>query len=80
MKPKWGGWKEGIISKDLGSAGNALGGKSTEHKKGDLVRYKRYKVFESERMTWTGQYEWHYLDLNNYNLVRSPDFIIETKQ
>jgi len=75
MKKKIRGWKEGILIQDLRSYGAAMVGKSTEHKKGDMVRYKRFKSFRDD--TWTGEYEWHYMDLNNYNLVRSGTLLIK---
>lgn len=77
MKPKWRGWKEGIITEDLQSGGSAMANKPPEHRKGDRVRYKRHKEYDSESDFWTGKYEWHYLDLNNYNLVRTSEFLIK---
>ncbi len=71
MEPKIRGWKEGIITKDLKSVGGA------GHKKGDTVRYRRFKTSpdtDGFRLTY---YEWHYVDVNNYNLVRCTEVIIE---
>lgn len=70
MKPRYKGWKEGIIKEDLKSVGG------TVHKKGSVVRYKRHRVY-AENSIWTGEYEWHYVDLNNYNLVRTSELLIE---
>ena len=78
MKPKYKGWKEGILTQDLISWGSAKNGGIPEHKKGDLVRYKRYKALE-ENGTWNGEFEYHYIDLNNGNLVRTPKFLIAEK-
>ena len=64
VKPKWRGWKEGVMVEDLISVGG------TKLKKGQIVRYKRHKTFD-ERGRWTNEYEWHYLDQSNYNLIRS---------
>lgn len=70
MKPKIRGWSEGIISKDLVGFGYT-------HKKGSLVRYKRKKsVRDSDGFILTN-YEWHYLDENNYNLIRHFERIID---
>lgn len=71
MKPKQRGWKEGIISEDL----NAYGGGG--HKKGSLVRYKRVKSQKDSDGFKLTDYEWHYIDENNYNLVRTTKLIIE---
>ena len=73
MKPKLKGWKEGVISQDLRTRGSL----TPIHKKGDLIRYKRFKEYELDNMTWTGNYEWHYLDLNNFNLVSSNSLLIK---
>ncbi len=67
---KWRGWKEGVLSEDLKSIGGGY-----LHKKGDVVRYRKKKVY-GENMCWYGKYEYHYLDLNNYNLVRTSEFLI----
>lgn len=58
------------------SGGAALAGKEPEHKKGGIVRYERYKQTD-ENCCWTGNYEWHYIDQANFNLVRSTQFLIE---
>lgn len=71
MKPKLRGWKEGIITRDLRSAGGGM------HKKGSLVRYKRKKTIEDSDGFRLTKYEWHYLDENNYNLIRSIELTIE---
>ena len=74
IKKKYRGWKEGVLSEDLKSVGGTM------HKKGSIVRYKRHKAFDSENnYMWMGEYEWHYLDQSNYNLVRGGDkLLIET--
>ena len=79
MKPKWRGWKEGTITEDLISGGGSLEGKKPEHKKGDLVRYKRYKNLD-EKGIWHGKYEWHYINLDNFELVRSSRLIIDCEK
>lgn len=71
MKPKQKGWKEGIISEDLKSLGGIT------HKKGSLVRYKRVKTIKDKDGFKLTDYEWHYIDENNYNLVRTNKLIIE---
>ena len=70
MRNKLKGWSEGIISRDLISFGYT-------HKKGSIVRYKRYKTQPYNDGFKLTQYEWHYLDQNNYNLVRTTERIIE---
>jgi hypothetical protein len=70
MRPKIRGWKEGIISEDLVGFGFT-------HKKGSLVRYKRYKTFADSDGFRLTAYEWHYLDENNRNLIRTTRKIIE---
>lgn len=70
MKPKLRGWKEGVMKEDLRSAGGGH-----VHKKGDKVRYKKMKSIGDDRLV--SQYQWHYLDLNNYNLIRSHRLHIE---
>lgn len=77
MKPKIRGWKEGVLTKDILSYGDSLAGRKYSHKKGSVVRYRRFKVYDSETNTWTGKYEWHYLDQNNYNLVRMSELFIK---
>ena len=73
IKPKMRGWKEGILKQDL----NAIGGYG--HKKGDTVRYKRYRVYDPDTMCSTNEYEWHYINQQNYNLVRTREFLIQEK-
>lgn len=70
MKPKIRGWKEGIMKEELRSVGG-----STIHKKGDTVRYKKVRTVGDDRQYW--DYEYHYLDLNNFNLIRSNRLHIE---
>lgn len=69
MKPKWKGWKEGIITEDL----MAVGG--TVHRKGSIVRYKRFKSIGDDKLV--SEYQWHYLDQNNFNLVRHYKLLID---
>ena len=73
IKPKRRGWKEGILKRDLRSVGGS------GHKKGDTVRYKRYKVFNTETKCSTNKYEWHYINQQNHELVRTSEFLIEEK-
>lgn len=70
MKLKIRGWKEGIMIRDLKSCGDFV------HRKGDLVRYKRKHIITPGKQ-WNGEYEYHYLDLNNYNLIRSTILYVE---
>ena len=75
IKKKYRGWKEGILSEDLRSVGGTM------HKKGSIVRYKRFKEFDTETNRWTSNYEWHYIEQSNYNLVRGNDkLLIETDE
>lgn len=71
MTPKIRGYKEGIITKDLISVAG------TGFKKGDTVRYKKMKVHKDKDGFLLYEYEFHYLDLDNKNLVRSPELFIE---
>lgn len=73
MKPKNRGWKEGIISEDLIGFGYA-------HRKGSLVRYKRVKTLKDSEDFRLTEYEWHYVDENNYNLIRTNKKIIEGEE
>lgn len=71
MKTKIRGWKEGILSEDLRSIGGTM------HKKGSTVRYRRFRELDTETGFYTDNYEWHYLDTENYNLIRSHELLIE---
>ena len=74
MRPKIRGWNEGIISRDLYSVGGS------GFKKGDVVRYRRFKtMLDEDGHKWT-EYEWYYVDTNNYNLVRTIEKIIEGEE
>ena len=73
IEPKMRGWKEGVLNRDL----RAVGGHG--FKKGDTVRYKRYKVYDLETMCSTNEYEWHYLNQQNKELIRTSEFLIEEK-
>jgi hypothetical protein len=69
MKKKRGGWHEGILNTNLVSVGG------TTHKKGSKIRYKKYKT-RDENNCWNGDFEYHYIDLNNSNLIRSKNLYI----
>lgn len=71
MKPKMRGWKEGVLAKDL----NGMGGHS--HRKGHTVRYKVYKVYPDKDGYVFNEKEYHVLDLDNYNLIRTGSLFIE---
>ena len=73
IKPKRRGWKEGILKRDLRSVGGS------GHKKGDIVRYKLYKVYNPETKRSTNKHEWHYVNQQNNTLVRTSEFLIEEK-
>lgn len=72
MKAKIRGWKEGILTEDMRSMGGSV------HRKGSIVRYKKKKDYDCEGF-WTGRYEYHYLDTDNYNLIRSDVLYINEK-
>ena len=69
MKPKIRGWKEGVLKEDLNSMG------SFSYKKGDTVRYKKCRTIGKDKSY--SDYEYHYTDLNNFNLIRCSKFLIE---
>lgn len=71
IKPKWRGWKEGVITQDLISCGGS------SHKKGDTVRYKRCRRYDYEDNTWRGEFEYHYVNQQNYNLIRCSKLLIK---
>ena len=71
MKPKHRGWLEGIITQDLMTVGGSSG-----HRAGDIVRYKRIKTIPDRDGFKLTDYEWHYVDQNNFNLVRTTEIII----
>jgi len=71
MKPLMKGWKEGVITKDLVSVGGNI------HKKGSIVRYKKYLINDELKEYSSHKYEWHYLDQDNSNLIRSSELLIE---
>lgn len=75
MKPKLKGWKEGILTIDMISSGDAMAGKEGA-KKGDLVRYKRYKNTSTEI---GGKYEYHYYDMNNKMIAVARQLFIENQ-
>lgn len=73
-KPKMKGWKEGVIGFDLRSMG---GGK---HKAGSTVRYRKYKSYPDKDGYRHSFQEYHVLDLENYNLVRTTKLMIDGVQ
>ena len=73
IEPKRRGWKEGVIVEDLISAGGTI------HKKGDTVRYKRCRQYDSDDNTWRGNFEYHYLNQQNYNLIRCSRLLVKEK-
>lgn len=72
MKPKIRGWKEGVITQDLRSMGGFT------HRKGSTVRYKRHKEYDSDGY-WTGEYQWYYVDTDNYNLIRTSELLVDER-
>ena len=75
METKRRGWKEGIMTKDLaGFNGNTI------HTKGSLVRYRKIRSVPDADGFKHSEFEWHYLDQNNFNLVRTREFLIEDKK
>ena len=74
MAKKIKGYKEGILTKNL----NSVGGSG--HKKGDVVRYKKMKTVRTKNDYVFSDYEFHYLDVNNYNLVRCTKLFIEGEE
>lgn len=71
MQPKIRGWKEGVLSENIS---NAYG---TTFLKGQLVRYKKIKEKNMEFGTWTGNFEYHYVDVDNIGLIRMPKLLID---
>lgn len=70
-KQKLHGWKVGKLSKDLYAVfGTAL-------KKGQTVRYKKYKSVPDKDGFRYSDYEYHYTDEDNQNLIRCTRLIIE---
>lgn len=69
MKPILKGWKEGIITEDLISVGGFM------YKKGSIVRYKKHRSLGDDRLV--SEYQWYYLDQNNYNLIRHYKLLID---
>jgi len=72
-KKRW----EGKIVKDLRSVGSGANGLPPEHKKGDSVICRKQRTVDDEYGSWDGTYEYHYTDMNDYNLVRTSEFLIE---
>lgn len=70
-KQKLHGWKEGKLSKDLFTAfGTSL-------KKGQTVRYKKFKSVPDKDGFRFSEYEYHYVDTDNQNLIRCTRLIID---
>ena len=65
MKPKIRGYQEGVLDEEIRSVG---GGK---HRKGDVVRWRKYKVYPDKDGYKFSDYEYHVLDIDNYNLIRT---------
>ncbi len=74
MKSKIRGWKEGILTRTLTSVGGS------GHSKGSTVRYRRYKVYVKTGDFRFSDHEWHYIDTDNYNLVRTTQLLIEGEE
>lgn len=60
--PKYHGWKEGFITINLSG-----------HKKGDVVRYRKFKKIVNGKQN--GEIEWCYIDRFNRNSVRYPHLV-----
>ncbi len=71
MKPKTRGWNQGILSQDIT---NVYG---TKFVKGQVIRYKKIKERNLEFGTWTGNFEYHYVDENNVGLIRMSELLID---
>lgn len=71
MMPKFRGWNEGVLSEDLRSAGGGV------LKKGSVVRYKKKKAIRDNDNFKLTEYEWHYLNEDNQNLIRTISRTIE---
>jgi hypothetical protein len=66
MNPKMKGWKEGVLTQDI----CAVAGEPMH--KGQTVRYRRYKQYTKSKLhRLSGEYEYHYLNEDNMNLIRS---------
>jgi hypothetical protein len=66
------GYREGILTATI----SALAGH--KHLVGSLVRYKLVsKIWCNTRQMYIQGKEYHYLDLNNKNKVRTPKFLID---
>ena len=73
IKPKYRGWKEGILTKEI------INGYGQVLKKGETVRYKRYKEWDTDTNFWTGKYEYHYMNQCNNVLIRIRELLINEK-
>lgn len=70
MKPKFHGFKEGVLLETLRSMGG-------EHLKGSTVRYKKYKTIQ-DKDKWTySDHEYHVVNLDNMELIRTTKLKIE---
>lgn len=65
MKDKRKGWKEGILAKEIRS----VSGHS--HKVGDIIRYRKYKTYETSNSSPYTSHEFHVLNTENMGLVRT---------
>ena len=70
-KPKLHGWKEGVIGRDLRSFGNS------KRKAGETVRYRRYKVYPDKNGYRYSFHEYHVVNLDNYDLIRTTNLMID---
>jgi len=68
------GWKEGILTKTLTSVGGSA------LQKGEKVRYRRYKTVKDSEGFRSTEYEWHYLNLENRNLIRTTELTIDGEE
>lgn len=71
MQNKIRGFKEGILLESITSVGGFT------HKKGSKIRYKKYKCYADKDGYLFSDYEYHILDENNYNLIRTTRLLIE---
>ena len=71
MEKKLKGWKEGIIGRDLKSMGGS------KHSTGSTVRYRTYKSYPSDGGYRYSFREYHVIDTNNQNLIRTTTLMID---
>lgn len=70
-KPKWHGWKEGVMGRTLRSFGDS------RHKAGDRVRYRKYKSYPDKDGYKHSDYEYHVVNLDNCELIRTTNLMID---